>query len=68
MESIAPVTRMLVQPGLENYPFLTPRVEITKANLYTVSTVAILCGFSNAAAVEVLWDTSFECSPNRKQT
>jgi hypothetical protein len=36
--------------GLENYPFLTPCVEIKKVNLYGVSSGAILGRFSNAAA------------------
>jgi hypothetical protein len=40
--------------GLENYPFLTPCVEVKKANLYGVSTRAILGRFSNAAAVNEL--------------
>jgi hypothetical protein len=35
--------------GLANYSFLTPSVEIKKANLYGVLTGAILCRFSNAA-------------------
>jgi hypothetical protein len=43
---------------LENYPFLTPRVEIKKANLHGVSTGAILGRFSNAAAVNVTGSTN----------
>jgi hypothetical protein len=38
---------------LENYPLLTPCVESRKANLYEVSTGAILVRFSNTAAVKV---------------
>ena len=43
---------------LGNYPFLTPCVEIKKANLYGVSTGAILGRFSNAAAVNVTRSTN----------
>jgi len=39
--------------GLENYTFLTPRIEIKKANLHEVSTRAILGRFSNPAALNV---------------
>jgi hypothetical protein len=53
--------------GLENYPFLTPSVEIKKASLYGVSTRAILSRFSNTAAVEVWWNTSLVVD-NRNQT
>jgi hypothetical protein len=42
--------------GLENYPFLTPRVEIKKSNLYGVSMGGNLCRFSNAAAKSVWWN------------
>jgi putative SOS response-associated peptidase YedK len=37
--------------GLENYPFLTPRLEAKNSNLYRGSTRAILVRFSNAAAL-----------------
>ena len=36
--------------GLENYPFLTPRFEVNKSDLYAISTGAILGGFFNADA------------------
>ncbi len=39
--------------GLENYTFLTPCVEIKKANLYGAATGAILGRFSNAVALDV---------------
>jgi hypothetical protein len=39
--------------SLGNYTLLTPGVEVKKANLYGVSTEAILGRVSNAAAVNV---------------
>jgi len=53
VNALHPCPEFLVQLGLENYPFLTPCVEIKKANLYGVSTGAILGRFSKAAAVNV---------------
>jgi hypothetical protein len=41
-------------------PISNACVEIKKANLYGGSHGAILGGFSNTAAVEVWWNTSFE--------
>ncbi len=52
-----------VEAVLENQPFLTPCIEIRKANLYEVSTRAILGRFSNTAAVEVWWQPSFDWPP-----
>lgn len=40
---------------LENYTFLTPRVEIKKSNLYRGSTGAILGRFSNALPSSLFW-------------
>jgi hypothetical protein len=40
---------------LANYIFLTPCIENKKANVYEVSTRAILDRFSNTAALDVWW-------------
>ncbi len=58
----------LCKAGLENSAFLTPGEEIKKAYLYGAFTRAVLVRFSNATALEVQWDTSFEWSSTRKQT
>ena len=47
-----------IATGLENYAFLTPGMEIKKANLYGASTGAVLVRFSNAATVNVTWSTN----------
>jgi len=39
------ILRQTQEPRLETYPFLTACVEIKKANLYRVSTGAILVRF-----------------------
>jgi hypothetical protein len=52
------ILRQTQEPRLETYAFLTPGVEIKKANLYGASTGAVLVRLSNAAAVNVTWSTN----------
>ena len=53
--------------ALENYPFLTPCVEIKKSSLYGVSTGSILGRFSSAAGINVMrFTNALREIPNRR--